>query len=104
MGDKFGDTRVELILDLKKNDFFLEKTYNGKDSFLQRKWPYSLGKTILFVFRRFFVARQNRHFACLKVGGPECFLGVFFSRIRCKFCLFFSFRRKKLQRIYNGFS
>ena len=30
-GDKFSDTRVDLILDLKKNDFFfLEKTYNGK--------------------------------------------------------------------------
>ena len=33
VGDKFSDTRVDLILDLKKNDFFLEKTYNGKDIF-----------------------------------------------------------------------
>ena len=53
VGDKFSDTRVDLILDLKKNDFFLEKTYNGKVSFTTGNGPFSLGKTILFEFRRF---------------------------------------------------
>ena len=58
VGDKFSDTRVDLILDLKKNDFFLEKTYNGKVSFTTGNRPFSSGKTILFEFRRFLLPRK----------------------------------------------
>ena len=41
------------VFELKKNDFFLQKTYNGKLEFFTTGWPFSSGKTILFEFRWF---------------------------------------------------
>ena len=59
VGDKWGDTRVGLILHVEKNDIFLLKTYNGKREFYNGKWPFSSGKTILFEFRWFLLPAKS---------------------------------------------
>ena len=69
VGDKRGDTRVGLILHVEKNDFFLQKTYNGKLEFFTTGWPFSSGKTILFEFRWFLSPAKIVHFARQKVGA-----------------------------------
>ena len=63
VGDKRGAASLDLILHVEKNDIFLQKTYNGKREFYNGKWPFSLGKTILFEFRWFYLPAktvQNR--------------------------------------------
>ena len=79
MGDKFGDTRVELILDLKKNDFFLEKTYNGKVSFTTGKGHIPQEKQYFLSFVGFRCPQKSSK---IDRRPPSLFGGGFVARLK----------------------
>ena len=92
------------VFELKKNDFFLQKTYNGKLEFFTTGWPFSSGKTILFEFRWFLSPAKIVHLH----GCPNCsqivFWAVFFLGSVVIFAFFFFFSESEfttdLQRIF----
>ena len=78
MGDKWGDTSVDGVFELKKNDIFLQKTYNGKLEFFTTGWPFSSGKTILFEFRWFYLPAKTVFLLAKKLVPSSAFLCFFF--------------------------